>query len=96
MYCKPFKRMSTGHSGSKDADASSSTRMDYVFFTPPPPFYASRCTDFQQSPENAWFGRVSLLFTFQLRHDDGGIREEECAIIDDVFNYADSRYFCQL
>ena len=90
VYCRPFKRMFAKHRD--DTDNSSSTRMDYVFFMPPPPFYAGRRADFQLSLDDAWYGRVCLLFKFQFRHDDGEIREEACAMIDVLYNYADGRY----
>jgi len=78
-----------------DGDVSS-TRSDYVFVIPPPPFYTDRRADFQLSLDNAWYGRVTLLFKMKFRHDDGKILEAECAMIDVLFNYADARYFCKL
>ena len=78
-----------------DGDVSS-TRSDFVFFISPPPFYTDRCADFQLSPDNAWYGRVTLLLKMKFRHDDNKILEAECAMIDVLFNYADARYFCKL
>ena len=95
MYSKPFKRMPTG--GNPDNDATNQaygTRMDYVFFIPPPPFYFGRRSEFQLSLDNVWYGRVLLLFQFKFKHDDGHIREEQCAMIDVLYNYADGRYHC--
>ena len=95
VYSKPFKRMPTG--GNPDNDATNQaygTRMDYVFFIPPPPFYFGRRSEFQLSLDNVWYGRVLLLFQFKFKHDDGHIREEQCAMIDVLYNYADGRYHC--
>ncbi len=39
-----------------------------------------------------WYGRVLLFFKFKLMHDDGHIREAECAMIDVFYKYADGRY----
>ena len=89
VYCRPFKSMKA------DGDVSS-TRSDYVFVIPPPPFYTDRRADFQLSLDNAWYGRVTLLFKMKFRHDDGKMHEAECAMIDVLFNYADARYFCKL
>jgi hypothetical protein len=87
VYCRPFKSMKA------DSDVSgSSTRTDYVFFIPPPPFFTGRRADFHLSLDDAWYGRVTLLFKMKFRHDSGEIREEECAMIDVLYNYADGRY----
>ncbi len=54
-----------------DSDVSgpgSSTRTDYA--------------DFHLSLDDAWYGRVTLLFGMKFRHDSGEIREVECAMID--------------
>ena len=81
-----------------DSDVSggpgSSTRTDYVFFIPPPPFFTGRRADFHLSLDDAWYGRVTLLFGMKFRHDSGEIREPEveCAMIDVLYNYADGRY----
>ena len=83
VYCKPFANFSP----------HSTTRMDYVFFIPPRPFYTGRRKDFELSLDDAWYGRVSLLFKMQFRTDLGDIRDVECAMIDVFFNYADGRYF---
>jgi hypothetical protein len=91
VYCRPFKFKSM----KTDGDVSS-TRSDYVFFIPPPPFYTDCRADFQLSLDNAWYGRVTLLFTMKFRHEDSKIHEAECAIIDVLFDYADGRYFCKL
>ncbi len=89
MYCRPFKSMKA------DSDVSGlSTRNDYVFFIPPPPFFTGRRADFHLSLDDAWYGRVTLLFGMKFRHDSGEIREVECAsaMIDVLYNYADGRY----
>jgi hypothetical protein len=65
--------------------------MDFVFFIPPRPFYTGRRRDFELSLDDAWYGRVSLLFKMHFRTDRGEIREVECAMIDVFFNYADGR-----
>ena len=80
VYSKPL--MPSGKLG---------TRMDYVFFIPPRPFYTGRCRDFDLSLDNAWYGRVSLLFKAQFRTDRRDIREVKCAMIDVLFNYAEGR-----
>jgi hypothetical protein len=89
VYCRPFKSMKA------DSDVSS-TRTDYVSssFIPPPPFFTGRRADFHLSLDDAWYGRVTLLFRMQFRHDSGEIREVECAMIDvfKLYNYADERY----
>ena len=85
--------MPTG--GNPDNDAANQaygTRMDYVFFIPPPPFYFGRRSEFELSLDNVWHGRVLLLFKFKFMHDDGHIREEQCAMMDVLYNYADGRY----
>ncbi len=63
--------------------------MDCVLFIPPPPFYAGRSRDF----ENAWYGRVSLLFSMKFRTDSSEVRDVDCAMIDIFFNYAEGRCF---
>ena len=65
--------------------------MDYVFFIPPRPFYIGRRRDFELPLDDAWYGRLSLLFNMQFRTDSGEIREVECAMIDVLFNYAEGR-----
>ncbi len=65
--------------------------LDYVFFIPPRPFYTGRRRDFDLSLDDAWYGRVSLLFKAQFRTDIGDIRELECVMIDVLFNYAEGR-----
>jgi hypothetical protein len=87
------------HSGTMKADldvSESSSRTDYVFFIPPPPFFTGRRADFHLSLDDAWYGRVTLLFRMKFRHDSlsGEIREVECAsaMIDVLYNYADGRY----
>ena len=81
VYCKPFK---SGHE---------TTRLDYVFFIPPPPFkfYTGRRRDFHLSLDDAWYGRVSLLFKMQFQTDSSEIREVEYAMIDVFFDYAEGR-----
>ena len=79
VYCKPFKSV------------HATTRLDYVFFIPPPPFYTGRRRDFHLSLDEAWYGRVSLLFKMQFRTDRGEICEVECAMIDVFFDYAQGR-----
>jgi hypothetical protein len=87
VYCRPFKSMKA------DSDVSeSSTRTDYVFFIPPPPFFTGRRADFHLSLDDAWYGRVTLLFGMKFRHDSCEIREVECAMIDVLYSYADGRY----
>ena len=83
LYCKPF--------GNGSRYSSESARMDFVFFIPPRPFYTGRRRDFELSLDDAWYGRVSLLFKMHFRTDRGEIREVECAMIDVFFNYADGR-----
>ena len=59
----------------------------------PPPFYYGRRRDFDLSLENAWYGRVSLLFSMKFRTDSGEVRDVDCAMIDVFFNYAEGRCF---
>ncbi len=87
VYCNPLHK-----SDSEKQDATTG-RMDYVFFIPPPPFYDGRRRDFDLSLENAWYGRVSLLFSMKFRTDSGEVRDVDCAMIDVLFNYAEGRCF---
>ena len=89
MYSKPFMYSPRGSTGT--GNEKSATRMDYVFFIPPRPFYTGRCRDFDLSLDNAWYGSVSLLFKAQIRTDRGDIREVKCAMIEVLFNYAEGR-----
>jgi hypothetical protein len=55
----------------------SKSRMDYVFFIPPPTFHPGRSSDFDFTLDNAWYGRVSLLFKMhfsQWQDMCGGVR----------------------
>ena len=93
VYSKSFKRMHTGGNPDDDGDNGAyGTRMDYVFFIPPPPFYFGRRLEIEPSLDNVWHGRVLLLFKFKFMYDDGNIREEQCAVMDVLYNYADGRY----
>ena len=83
IYSKPLM-----HGSGRSA---TDQRMDYVFFIPPRPFYTGRRRDFDLSLDDAWYGRVSLLFKAQFRTDIGDIRELECGMIDVLFNYAEGR-----
>ena len=51
-----------------------------MFFIPPPPFYTDRHADLQLSLDNARYGRVTLLFKMQFRHDNDKILEAGCAM----------------
>jgi hypothetical protein len=48
--------------------------------------------EIEPSLDNVWHGRVLLLFKFKFMYDDGNIREEQCAVMDVLYNYADGRY----
>ncbi len=62
------------------------------FFIPPPPFYFGRRSEFELPLDNVWYDRVLLLFKFKFMHNDGHVREEQCAMMDVLYNYADGRY----
>jgi hypothetical protein len=78
---------------SEKQDTTTGRIMDYVFVIPPPPFYDGRRWDFDLSLENAWYGRVSNLFSMKFRTDSGEVRDVDCAMIDFFFNYAEGRCF---
>ncbi len=87
VYCNPL------HKPDSEKQDATTGRMDCVFFIPPPPFYDGRRRDFDLSLENAWYGRVSLLFSMKFRTDSGEVRDVDCAMIDVFFNYAEGRCF---
>jgi hypothetical protein len=91
VYCKFLHKP-----GLEKQDATATTgrtRMDYVFFILPQPFHTGRSRDFDLSLENAWYGRMSLLFSMKFRTDSGEVRDVDCAMIDVFFNYAEGRCF---
>ncbi len=82
VYSKSFQRMHTG--GNPDDDGENGaygTRMDYVFFIPPPPFYFGRRSEFELSLDNVWYGRLLLLFKFKFMHDDGNTRHVRSSVL---------------
>jgi hypothetical protein len=87
VYCNPL------HKPDSEKQDATTGRMDYVFLIPPPPFYDGRRRDFDLSLENAWYERVSLLFSMKFRTDSGEVRDVDCAMIDVFFNYAEGRCF---
>ena len=92
LYSKPFVNISERpKNGLHHIPSPLPSRMDYVFFIPPRPFYIGRRRDFELSLDDAWYGRLSLLFNMQFRTDSGEIREVACAMIDVLFNYAEGR-----
>jgi hypothetical protein len=62
--------------------------MDYIFFIPPPPFFAGTRIEFADpSLEDCWYGRVELLYRIRVKLDkkDGDGRSVrmdcDCAMI---------------
>ena len=67
--------------------------MDFVFFIPPPPFYAGTRAESEASLDSCWYGRVVLLFSILMKtaqkDRDGRSVFKECdyAIIDCLYDY---------
>ena len=62
--------------------------MDFVFFIPPPSFYEGTRTEFEESLDSCWYGRVVLLFSILVktdqkdRHGRSELKECYCAMND--------------
>ncbi len=92
-----FPSCKTLHNLDLEKQEATAGRIDCVFFIPLLPFHNGCSRDFDDdgddkldlSLENAWYGRVSQLFSIKFRTDSGEVRDVDCAIIDIFLNYAE-------
>ncbi len=75
-------------------------QMDYVLFTPPPPFFEGTRAKFDTTLENCWYGRLVLLFRIRMKlyKKDCDIRSVwmdcDCAMIECLYDFAPGRCSC--
>ena len=73
VHCKPFN--------------TKQSRMDYVYFIPPPQFYNGNRSNFQPTLESCWYGQVVFIFRMHIATETSGTVECDCALIDVLFDF---------